>query len=77
MARVATELAPILGTCLFSILTFKYLMGAINKKEYTPIDLKGSVVGDKTSLNDFYGGEDIKEKFRETIDFLQQPDKYK
>ena len=31
-------------------------MGSINKKDYTPIDLKGSIVDHKTYFNDFYGG---------------------
>jgi ATP-dependent Zn protease len=40
------------------------------------MDLKGSVIGNRTYLTDYYGGEDIKEKFRETIDFLKNPEKY-
>lgn len=59
-----------------SVASFKYFMTAGNEKDRSPIDLKGSISGAKTYLRDYYGGEDIKEKFRETIDFLDDPQKY-
>ena len=58
---------------LLGIISFKYLVGSLNKKDYTPIDLKGSIVDHKTYFQDYYGGEDIKTVFRETIMFLKEP----
>ena len=39
-------------------------MGSLNKKNITPIDLKGSTLEQKTYLDDYYGGEEIKLVFR-------------
>ena len=68
---IPSELYPILASCLGAIVSFKYLVGSFNKKDYNPIDLKGSIVDHKTYFDDFYGGEDIKLVFRETIMFLK------
>lgn len=51
-------------------------MGSLNNKSITPIDLKGSAVDYKTYLDDFYGGEEVKVVFRETINFLNCPEIY-
>jgi cell division protease FtsH len=39
-------------------------------------DPKSSIIATDTTFDDFYGGDEIKEKFAEIIDFLKQPDKY-
>ena len=65
-----------MGTCLVSIAAVKYMMNSFNQKSYQPMNLQSSLMGENTYLNDYFGGEDIKEKFRETIDFLWDPKKY-
>jgi ATP-dependent Zn protease len=50
--------------------TFKYMMGEINKSTVSPSNFKANVYATNNSFDDYYGGEDIKEKFREVIDFL-------
>ena len=53
---IPSEIYPVLLSCSIGILSFKYLMGSLNKKDYTPIDLKGSIVDYKTFFDDIYGG---------------------
>ena len=43
----------------------------------SPVGLKNSIDQNGTFFKDYYGGEEIKEKFREIIDFLKNPEKYK
>ena len=68
---VPKELYAIVASSVISIVSFKYLMNSIGNKGISPIDLKGSAVDYKTYLEDFYGGEDVKIVFRETIMFLK------
>ena len=56
--------------------TFNLVNDMMQDKVISPIDLKSSLAGNSTRLEDFFGGEDIKVKFRETIDFLRNPKKY-
>jgi hypothetical protein len=39
-------------------------MGSLNKKDFTPMDLKGSVVDYKSYFKDYYGGDEIKTVFK-------------
>jgi ATP-dependent Zn protease len=52
------------------------MMGVINKSTVPPSDYKSNIYSTGHSFDDYYGGEDIKEKFREVIDFLHEPEKY-
>jgi|688.fasta_scaffold2068001_1 ATP-dependent Zn protease len=58
------------ATCILSVGTFKYMMGQINKSTITPADFKSNIYKTDNSFDDYYGGESIKEKFKEVIDFL-------
>ena len=73
---IPKEIYALAISSIISIATFKYLMNSINNKGVTPIDLKGSSVDYKTYLEDFYGGEEVKIVFRETIHFLKNPQVY-
>jgi ATP-dependent Zn protease len=59
--------------CVFSALTFKMVMNQLNKPAVSSIDLKGTIYSNGTHFRDYYGGEDIKEKFKEIIDFIRYP----
>ena len=73
---IPKEIYALAVSSIISIATFKYLMSSLNNKGVTPIDLKGSSVDYKTYLDDFYGGEEVKVVFRETIHFLNHPEVY-
>lgn len=64
------------GTSLLSYLTFKYMMSVIHKNTVPSSEYKSNIYSNSNSFDDYYGGEDIKEKFREVIDFLHDPEKY-
>lgn len=64
------------ASCLVTVLTFKLMVRQINKPSMSPVEFKSAVYANTNSFDDYFGGEEIKEKFREVIDFLDSPEKY-
>jgi ATP-dependent Zn protease len=48
----------------------------INKPTLSNTQFKSQRYAGGPMFSDFYGGEEIKEKFKEVIDFLHHPEKY-
>jgi hypothetical protein len=61
---IPNELIMIASTCLTSAISFKYIVKELHQQSVAGIDLKGLGAGTNTFLEDYFGGEDIKEKFR-------------
>ncbi len=59
-------------------MTFGSLMYMVReaKPEIHNIDMKSKIYSNNYTFDDFYGGDIIKTKFREIIDFLKHPEKY-
>jgi cell division protease FtsH len=70
------ELAGVIGTSIFGLIAFKMLISDLNKGDVESRDLTASVIKGDNKFDDVYGGELIKHKFREIIDFLKFPQKY-
>jgi ATP-dependent Zn protease len=62
--------------CLISMATFKYLIRQLNQTNISPVQYKSTIYAGGNSFDDYYGGEIIKEKFAEVIDYLHNSDKY-
>jgi ATP-dependent Zn protease len=58
------------------MLSFKYMIREINKPTLSNTQFKSQRYAGGPMFSDFYGGEEIKEKFKEVIDFLHHPEKY-
>lgn len=54
----------------------KFMLQDSSKPFINSNEPKSSIMATDTTFDDFYGGEEIKEKFAEIIDFLKHPDKY-
>jgi cell division protease FtsH len=48
----------------------------INKPSTSPVQFNSAIYANKDSFDDYFGGEEIKEKFMEVIDYLSSPEKY-
>jgi cell division protease FtsH len=64
------------ATYTISILAFKYMINQMKKPPISNTQFKSQKYVGGPTFDDFYGGEEIKEKFREVIDFLHHPEKY-
>lgn len=73
---IPSEVLTLAGSSLLSYLTFKYMVTVIHKSTIPSSDYNSNIYANSNSFDDYYGGEDIKEKFREVIDFLHDPEKY-
>lgn len=50
-------------SCIISTATFKFMMNEVNKPDISSVDLKSNIYSSGNGFDDYYGGEDIKEKF--------------
>lgn len=61
---------------LMSFATINYMLTEA-KSDPKSIEMKPKIYKNNVNFQDFYGGEIIKTKLREIIDFLHSPDKFK
>lgn len=67
------ELLNIIAIFGLGILSFKIMMREMNKPPISAIDISPLSYHNAEKFDDFFGGEMIKEKFREVIDYLKNP----
>ncbi len=60
---------------VFSMISLRVMLNEIQKPEMSGI-ASPEVVSNNQRFDDFYGGDSIKLKFREIIEFLREPKKY-
>lgn len=73
---ISNEVISIAATSLLTLGAFKYLMRQMNKPNISQVEYKSNIYGGGASFDDYYGGEEIKEKFKEVIDFLNGSERY-
>lgn len=61
---------------ILSLFTVKFMMSEMQKPEISNTSVEPKVVNNNQFLKDFYGGEVIKVKLKEIIDFLKDSGKY-
>lgn len=59
-----------------TFLTINEIRKQVINETTSPIDYESQVYQNDCSFDDFYGGQLIKSKFKEIIDFLHNPDRF-
>lgn len=64
---ISKELINVGWASAFSILSLKIMMSEIQKPDISETNMESSIVKNNQRFEDFYGGENIKLKFKEII----------
>ena len=57
--------------------TAAFMLREMKRTDASGVEMGSQVYEGQQGFDDVYGGENIKAKFREIIDFLQHPQKYR
>jgi ATP-dependent Zn protease len=73
---VTKDLVNVGVSAVFSMISLKIMMSDLQRPDISNTSIEPAVVRNNQKFDDFHGGEKIKAKFKEIIDFLQHPRKY-